>query len=164
MKYGEVRRGSIGYIGIEKLTPQLAEEVGAHEHATARWSSRMTPRLGGLRRRAPARRRHRRLQRAADRRPVAVPRASSPTRRSASTATVKVLRDGRTMEFKLPIVSSAHAAQHDDKPSARGDFASQAKTARPRALVFASDRRHRLLRQLRERLSRGLADATLRTP
>ena len=29
MKYGEVRRGSIGYVGIEKLTPQLAEEVGA---------------------------------------------------------------------------------------------------------------------------------------
>src|SRR5262245_56339179 len=28
MQYGEVRRGSIGYIGVEKLTPQLAEEVG----------------------------------------------------------------------------------------------------------------------------------------
>src|SRR5204863_300004 len=29
MKFGEVRRGTIGYIGVEKLTPQLAEEVGA---------------------------------------------------------------------------------------------------------------------------------------
>src|SRR5207245_2250326 len=29
MKYGEVRRGTIGYIGVEKLTPQYAEEVGA---------------------------------------------------------------------------------------------------------------------------------------
>ena len=29
MEYGEVRRGSIGDIGIEKLTAQLAEEVGA---------------------------------------------------------------------------------------------------------------------------------------
>src|SRR5436190_20572142 len=29
MKYGDVRRGTIGYVGIEKLTPQLAEEVGA---------------------------------------------------------------------------------------------------------------------------------------
>src|SRR5262249_15198841 len=28
MKYGDVQRGSIGYIGLEKLTPQLAEEVG----------------------------------------------------------------------------------------------------------------------------------------
>ena len=33
--------------------------------------------------------------------------AWSPTRRSAPTATVKVLRAGRTLEFKLPIVSSA---------------------------------------------------------
>ena len=29
MKYGEVRRGSIGYLGVEKLTPDLAQEVGA---------------------------------------------------------------------------------------------------------------------------------------
>src|SRR5213078_3404832 len=28
-KYGEVRRGSIGYIAVEKLTPDLAREVGA---------------------------------------------------------------------------------------------------------------------------------------
>ena len=27
MKFGEVRRGSIGYIAVEKLTPQLAQEV-----------------------------------------------------------------------------------------------------------------------------------------
>src|SRR5213592_1001923 len=29
MKYGEVRRGSIGYVAIEKLTPEFAREVGA---------------------------------------------------------------------------------------------------------------------------------------
>jgi serine protease Do len=29
MKYGQVRRGSIGYLQVEKLTPQLAQEVGA---------------------------------------------------------------------------------------------------------------------------------------
>src|SRR6266540_1403902 len=29
LKYGEVRRGTIGYIGVEKLTPQYAEEVSA---------------------------------------------------------------------------------------------------------------------------------------
>src|SRR5216110_1644952 len=29
MKYGEVRRGSVGYVAVEKLTPELAREVGA---------------------------------------------------------------------------------------------------------------------------------------
>src|SRR2546423_4921573 len=29
MKYGDVRRGSIGYIGIERLTPEIAEDGGA---------------------------------------------------------------------------------------------------------------------------------------
>ena len=29
MKYGEVRRGSVGYLRVEKLTDQLAEELGA---------------------------------------------------------------------------------------------------------------------------------------
>src|SRR5206468_1929968 len=29
MQYGEVRRGSIGPLGIEKLTPDMAEELGA---------------------------------------------------------------------------------------------------------------------------------------
>src|SRR5437588_3946038 len=28
MKYGDVRRGSIGYIGVEKLTPEIADELG----------------------------------------------------------------------------------------------------------------------------------------
>ena len=38
MKYGEVRRGSIGPLGIEKLTPQLAEEVGRQAARAARSS------------------------------------------------------------------------------------------------------------------------------
>src|SRR5437773_10984157 len=29
MKFGEVRRGSIGYIAVEKMTPQLAQEASA---------------------------------------------------------------------------------------------------------------------------------------
>ncbi len=41
MKYGEVRRGSIGYVGIEKLTPQLAQEVGA-DGTSGALVSRMT--------------------------------------------------------------------------------------------------------------------------
>ena len=64
MKYGEVRRGTIGYIAFEKLTPQLAEELGATntngalvvDHARG---------LGGLRCRPAPRRHHRRLQRPA---------------------------------------------------------------------------------------------------
>src|SRR5437588_6538237 len=31
MKYGDVRRGSIGYIGVEKLTPEIADELGLKE-------------------------------------------------------------------------------------------------------------------------------------
>src|SRR6185295_19002440 len=41
MQYGEVRRGSIGPLGIEKLTPQLAEEVGV-TGTTGALVSRMT--------------------------------------------------------------------------------------------------------------------------
>src|SRR5262249_10063162 len=41
MKYGEVRRGSIGYIGVEKLTPELAEEYGARNTSGALVSKMM---------------------------------------------------------------------------------------------------------------------------
>ena len=72
MQYGEVRRGSIGPLGIEKLTPQLAEEVGRQGHERrARLAHDASRR--GLRRRAQAGRRHRRPQRPDHRRPVAVP-------------------------------------------------------------------------------------------
>ena len=74
MKYGEVRRGSIGPLGIEKLTPQLAEEVGVTAHER-RARLAHDAGVGGLRRRAPAGRRDRRRQRPDDRRCVAVPAA-----------------------------------------------------------------------------------------
>ena len=108
MKYGEVRRGTIGCIGVEKLTPQLAEEVGRHEHATARSCQRCGADSEAY---------------DAGLRPgdvivgfngIAIDDPSQFSRLVAdanigSTATVKVLRNGRTMEFKLPIVSSSRA-------------------------------------------------------
>jgi serine protease Do len=105
MQYGEVRRGSIGPLGIEKLTPQLAEEVGAANTSGA-LVSRMT-----------------RVSEAYDAglRPGDVIIAMNgqtiddPSQflrlvadsKPGTTATVKVRRSGRTLEFKLQIVSSS---------------------------------------------------------
>jgi serine protease Do len=105
MQYGEVRRGSIGPLGIEKLTPQLAEEVGV-KGTTGALVSRMT-----------------RASEAYDAglRPgdvivsvngQAIDDPSQFLRvvadsKPGTTAIVKVLRAGRTMEFKLPIVSTS---------------------------------------------------------
>jgi serine protease Do len=107
MKYREVRRGSIGYIGIEKLTPQLAEEAGASTtngalvtrmmRTSEAYDAGMRPGdvivgFNGTTVDDPSQ-----LQRlVAD-------------ARIGSTASVKVLRNGRTIELKLPIVSSSSA-------------------------------------------------------
>jgi Do/DeqQ family serine protease len=105
MKYGDVRRGSIGYIGIEKLTPQLAEEFGARNTSGALVSKMM--------RASPA------FQAGIQPGDIIVAfngtAIEDPSQfqrmvadsRIGSTATVKVLREGRTLEFKLPIVSSS---------------------------------------------------------
>jgi serine protease Do len=105
MKFGEVRRGSIGYIGVEKLTPELAQEVGAPNTSGA-LVSQMTRDSevydAGLR-------------------PGDIiitfngQTVTDPSHlnrlvldaRIGSTATVVVLREGRRMEFKLPIVSTS---------------------------------------------------------
>ena len=105
MQYGEVRRGSIGPLGIEKLTPQVAEDVGA-ANTNGALVSRMT-----------------RVSEAYDAglRPGDVIIAMNgqtiddPSQflrlvadsKPGTTATVKVRRSGRTLEFKLPIVSSS---------------------------------------------------------
>jgi serine protease Do len=107
MQYGEVRRGSIGPLGIEKLTPQLAEEVGV-KGTNGALVSRMT-----------------RVSEAyeAGLRPgdviIAVNSQAidDPSQflrlvadsKPGTTAVVKVLRAGRTLEFKLPIVSTSSA-------------------------------------------------------
>jgi len=105
MKFGEVQRGSIGYIGIEKLSPQLAEEFGV-DNTNGALVSRMS-----------------RASEAYDAgiRPGDVivgfngQDISDPSQflrlvsdaKVGTTVTVKVLRAGRTLEFKLPIVSSS---------------------------------------------------------
>jgi Do/DeqQ family serine protease len=107
MRYGEVRRGSVGPLGIEKLTPQLAEEFGA-PNTNGALVSRMT-RVSetfdaGLRpgdviiamNGQPIDDPSKFLRLVADSKP-------------GTTAIVKVLRAGRTLEFKLPIVSTSTA-------------------------------------------------------
>ena len=105
LQYGEVRRGSIGPLGIEKLTPQLAEEVGVKGTAGA-LVSRMTRvseaydaglrpgdviiGLNGQTIEDPSQF----LRLVADAKP-------------GTTAAVKVLRGSKTLEFKLPIVSTS---------------------------------------------------------
>ena len=107
MKYGEVRRGSIGPLGIEKLTPQLAEEAGVSA-AKGVIISRMTrvseAYEAGLRpgdvvlsvNGQPIDDPSQFLRLVADSKP-------------GTTAVVKVLRVNRTLEFKLPIVSTSTA-------------------------------------------------------
>ena len=104
-KYGEVRRGSVGYLRIDKLTDQLAEEVGAPNTNGALISS-MQRSSGSFE---------------AGLRPGDVivgfnnQRVDDPSQffrliadaKIGSTATLRVLRNGRSMEFKVPVISSA---------------------------------------------------------
>src|SRR5882762_5257718 len=107
MKYGEVRRGSIGYIGVEKLSPQLAEEFGAANtngalistmsRASEAYDAGLRPGdvIVGFNAKAvddPSQF----LRLVAD----------SPI---GSTVTIKVLRNGRTLDVKLAVVSSSSA-------------------------------------------------------
>src|SRR5262249_24245804 len=107
MTYVEVRRGSIGSVAVEQLSPQLADEVGAPNTKGA-LISRMTRGSevyeAGLR---PGD-----VIVAFNGQPVSDPSQFSRMVADAkigSTATVKVLREGRPMEFKLPIVSTSRA-------------------------------------------------------
>jgi len=105
MQYGDVRRGSIGYIGIEKLTAQYADEIGLANTNGALVSKMMRNSEAyevGIR---PG--------------DVIVgfngTTIDDPSQflrlvadaKIGSTATVKVLRNGRAVEFKLAIVSSS---------------------------------------------------------
>jgi serine protease Do len=105
LKFGEVQRGSIGYIGIEKLSPQLAEEFGAantNGALVSRMSRASEAYDAGLRpgdvivgfNGAAITDPSQFLRMVADSKP-------------GTTGTVKVLRAGRTLEVKLPIVSSS---------------------------------------------------------
>jgi serine protease Do len=107
MAYGEVRRGSIGSVAVEKLSPQLAEEVGA-PNTNGALISRMNRGSevydAGLR---PGD-----VIVAFNGQAVVDPSQFSRMVSDAkigTAATIKVLREGRPMEFKLPIVSSSRA-------------------------------------------------------
>jgi Do/DeqQ family serine protease len=108
MRFGEVRRGSVGYLRVEKLTDQLAEEV--HSPTTngaviSRMLRDSESYESGLR---PG--------------DVIVEfnkqQVDDPSQffrlvadaKVGSTAAVRVLREGRAMDFKLPIVSSSASA------------------------------------------------------
>jgi S1-C subfamily serine protease len=106
-QFGEVRRGSIGYIGIERLTPQLAEELGAPNTSGA-LVSRMAAGSEAL----EAGVRAGDVIVAFNGQPVSDPSQFARMVADAkigTTATVRVLRGGRPMEFRLPIVSTASA-------------------------------------------------------
>ncbi|HEY7289328.1 MAG TPA: trypsin-like peptidase domain-containing protein [Vicinamibacterales bacterium] len=109
MNYGEVRRGSIGYIGIEKLTTQLAEEVGAPNTEGAlvsRMSRGSEAYDAGLR---PGD-----VIVAVNNQKILDPGQFARVvadSKIGSTAQVKVVRNGRAMEFKLPIVSTSTASR-----------------------------------------------------
>ncbi len=105
MKYGEVRRGSIGYLALERLTPELAREVGAPNTNGAL--------VARIRQDSPAYE--------AGIQPgdvvvsfngqgIAEPSQFSrmvADARIGSTATVTVLREGRKRELHVPIVSTS---------------------------------------------------------
>jgi serine protease Do len=103
--YGEVRRGSIGPLSIERLTEQWAEELGVrgtNGALVSRMNRNSAPYEAGLR-------------------PGDVIVAfngqavDDPSQffryvvdaKIGTTATVRVLRNGRSLEFKLPVVSSS---------------------------------------------------------
>ncbi len=106
MKYGQVRRGTIGGIlSIDKLTPQYARDMGAQTTAGAvvvRMTRDSEAYDAGVR---PG--------------DVIVRFNSTPVddpsqlyrvvadARIGSTATIRVIRDGRSIDFKVPIVSDA---------------------------------------------------------
>jgi serine protease Do len=107
MKYGDVRRGSIGYIGIEKLTPQVAEEFGINNTNGA-----LVSRMMRTSEAYEAGMRPGDVIVAFNGTPIDEPsqlqRAIADSK-IGSTAIVKVLRNGRSVEVKLPIVSSANS-------------------------------------------------------
>jgi serine protease Do len=105
MKYGEVRRGSIGSIAVEKLTPQYAEEFGA-PNTNGALVTRMTRASEAFQ----AGIQPGDIIVAFNGQPVDDPAHLSKMIADAkigSTAAIKVLRNGRPMEFKLTIVSTS---------------------------------------------------------
>ncbi len=104
MKYGEVRRGSIGYLGVERLTPELADELGMKSTSGALVArvSRASPAFeAGIR---PGD-----VVVAFNGQTVDDPSQLSRLVMDAkigTTARLKIVRDGRTIELTVPVISS----------------------------------------------------------
>jgi serine protease Do len=105
LKYGDVRRGSIGYIGVEKLTPELARELGMNSTAgalVARMSRSSDAYRAGVQ---PGD-----VIVAFNGQPVGDPSQLSRMVMDAkigTTATLTLLRNGRTIDVQVPVVSTA---------------------------------------------------------
>ena len=105
MKYGEVRRGSVGSISIEKLTPEWAQELG-----TLSTKGALVSRMTRVSEAYEAGLRPGDVIVAFNGQPIDDPSQFSRMVADAkigTTATVKVMRNGRPIQFKLPIVSSS---------------------------------------------------------
>jgi serine protease Do len=105
MAYGAVRRGSIGNVSVEKLTPDMAEELGAKSTngaLVARIGRASEAYLAGIK---PG-------DIVVGFNGQAVNEPSDLSRfvddaKIGSTATITVVRDGRKLDIRVPVVSSA---------------------------------------------------------
>jgi serine protease Do len=109
MKYGEVRRGSLGGIQLEKLTPQLAEEVGART-TNGLLVVRMSPQSEAYRAGVEPGDVIVAFNQQALNDPAQFYRLVADAR-IGSSATIAVLRNGRRLEVKVPIVTDSPARQ-----------------------------------------------------
>ena len=105
MKYGEVRRGSLGGIQLEKLTPQLAEGVGART-TNGLLVVRMSPQSEAYRAGIEPGDVIVAFNGQAIDDPAQLYRLVADAR-IGSSATIAVLRDGRRRDVKVPIVTDA---------------------------------------------------------
>jgi len=105
MKYGEVRRGSIGAVRIEAMTPEYAEQLNAPNTRGA-----LIIAVGRTSEAAAAGLERGDIIVGFNGQPVDDPAQFArmiADARIGSTATMKVLRNGRATEIKVPIVSSS---------------------------------------------------------
>ncbi len=109
MKYGEVRRGSLGGIQLETLTPQLAEAVGART-TKGLLVVRMSPQSEAYRAGIEPGDVIVSFNEQAIDDPAQLYRLVADAR-IGSSATIAVLRNGRRLDVKVPIVSDASARQ-----------------------------------------------------
>jgi len=109
MKYGEVRRGSVGGIQLEKLTPQLAEGVGART-TKGLLVVRMSPQSEAYRAGVEPGDVILSFNEQAIDDPAQFYRLVADAR-IGSSVTIGVLRNGRRVDVKVPIVTDSSTRQ-----------------------------------------------------